>query len=88
MLEEIEKKTVVQVPGAVGSECPAISLNALQAEAAERRFFFQYLGAGRRHTPRTRVGLKVREDASHRDLSGATLRSDLARRHAPKSCQK
>ena len=35
---------------------------------------------------------KVPRDASHRDLSDATLRSDLAlgvrRRHAPKSCPK
>ena len=52
-------------------------------------FFFQYLGACRRRTPRTRVGLKGPSDVSRPDLSNAALRSDLAldvrRRHAPKS---
>ena len=43
-------------------------------------FFFNFLGACRRRTPRTRVGLKVPKDASHRDLSDATPRSDLAPR--------
>ena len=36
------------------------------------------LGACRRRTPRTRVDLKVPEDASHPDRSDATLRSELA----------
>ena len=49
---------------------------------------FENLGACRRRTPRTRVDLKVPEDASHRDPSDATLRFDLAigvrRRYAPK----
>ena len=41
-------------------------------------FFFQYLGACRQWTPRTRVDLKVPNDASHRDFSDANLRFDLA----------
>ena len=64
----------------------------LAALEAERGFFFQYLRACRRRTPRTRADLKVLKDASCRDLSDATLRFDLAlgvcRRRAPKSCQK
>ena len=40
----------------------------------------------------TLAGLKVPDDASHRDLSDAAPRLDLAlgvrRRHAPKSCPK
>ena len=58
------------------------------ATTAECRFFniSEHADGG---TPTTRVDLKVPKDASHRDLSGATLRLDLAlgvrRRHAPKS---
>ena len=55
-----------------------------------RARFFQYLGACRRRTPKTRADLKVPKDASHRDLSHSTPRFDLAlgvrRRHAPESC--
>ena len=46
----------------------------------------QSLGACRRRTPRTRVDLKVPEDAYHRDLSGATLRLELAPRRSPSAC--
>ena len=53
----------------------------------ERVFFSRRLGACRRRTPRTRVDLKVPQDAPHRDLSDAPLRFDLAlgvrRRHVP-----
>ena len=60
--------------------------------AAPSVVFFQYLGACRRRTPRTRVGLKGPQDVSHRDLSDATLRFDLTigvrRRHAPKKLLK
>ena len=63
---------------------------AIMDGAGPSAFFFQYLGACRRRTPRTCADLKVPKDASGRDLSDATLRFDLApcvpRRHAPKSC--
>ena len=58
----------------------------------DERFFFQFLGACRRRAPRTCVGLKVPNDASHRDLSDAILRFDLAlgarRWHVLESCLK
>ena len=49
-------------------------------------FFFQYLAACRRRTPRTGADLKVPKDASHRDLSDAALRFGLAPRRSPSAC--
>ena len=55
-------------------------------------FFFNISGHadGERRGPV--ADRRVRKDASHRDLSDATLRSDLApgvrRRHAPEKCLK
>ena len=61
-------------------------------QVTRERFFFQYLGAYRRRSPRTRVDQKVPKGASRRDLSSGALRCDLAlgvrRRRAPKSRQK
>ena len=54
--------------------------------------FFKYLGAWRRRTPRTHIGVKVPKDSSHRGLSNAALPFDLAldarRRRAPKVLKK
>ena len=54
-------------------KCKTKTAEDNEVEEAERGFF-QHLGACRRRTPRTRVGLKVSKDASHRDPSDATLR--------------
>ena len=45
----------------------------LVPSAVPSAVFFQYLGARRRLTPTTCVGLNVPTNASHRDLSDATL---------------
>ena len=50
------------------------------------KYFFKCPGACRRQMPTTRADLKVPKDASHRDLSDATLRSDLAPRRLPSAC--
>ena len=46
------------------------------------RIFSRHLGACRRRPPRARADQKVPKDASHRDLSDATLRFDLAPRRS------
>ena len=68
-------------------ECVGIRVGmSIDASIGCVRFFFQFLGACRRRTPRICVDLRVRKDASHRVLSDATLRSDLAPRRSPSEC--
>ena len=68
----------------------AFEASSFVSSSSAEAFFYQYLGACRRRTPRNCADLKAPKDASHSDLSDAALRSDLGlgvhRRHAPKRC--
>ena len=74
---EASAAVVMAAADAVG-EMQAVRWLLVLAEAGRAHFFFQHLGACRRRAPRSRADLKVPEDTSRRDFSGATRRSDLA----------